>query len=161
METFTDYSSMQLYVKAKEAYYDGGEETMTDSEFDELEKELGLENKGYIGNISSSYTVKHPVVMGSLSKVQVKEIDGNIDWPKYHEEALSYLAKADKPLYYIITPKYDGCSFEVIVLLVQRPLECQLEDYTTHIDVHEPYQPMLPHSHYRLLFSAIPQLSLG
>ena len=46
----------KLYEAAKEAYYNG-EPIMTDLEFDELEKELGLENKSYIGTkISPSYT---------------------------------------------------------------------------------------------------------
>ena len=63
----------QLYDQAKEAYYNG-EPIMSDLEFDELEEELGLENKGYVGtHHQKSYTVKHPFLMGSLSKVQIKE----------------------------------------------------------------------------------------
>ena len=46
----------ELYDKAKDAYYNG-EEIMSDLEFDELEKELGLENKGYVGtHHQKSYT---------------------------------------------------------------------------------------------------------
>ena len=101
---------LELYYKAKEAYYNG-QEIMTDYEFDQLEKELGLENKAEVGTKHNpSYTVKHPFVMGSISKVQIhKDKEGNIDWKKYFNEARKYFG--NNPL--IITPKYDGCSFEV------------------------------------------------
>ena len=39
---------LELYYRAKEAYYNG-QEIMTDFEFDQLEKELGLENKAQVG----------------------------------------------------------------------------------------------------------------
>ena len=108
---------LALYWQAKEAYYNG-EEIMTDLEFDELEKELGLENKASIGaKHNPSYTVKHPVVMGSLSKVQIhKDKNGNIDWKTYYKDMLSYISKSkmQKPVC-ILTPKYDGCSFEIHV----------------------------------------------
>ena len=101
---------LELYYRAKEAYYNG-QEIMTDYEFDQLEKELGLENKAEVGTKHNpSYTVKHPFVMGSISKVQIhKDKEGNIDWKKYFNEARKYFG--NNPL--IITPKYDGCSFEV------------------------------------------------
>ena len=110
----------QLYDQAKEAYYNG-EPIMTDLEFDELEKELGLENQGYVGtHHQKSYTVKHPFIMGSLSKVQIKEDDNhNIDWNGFQEKVMAYLRKSNgylKPLwFYEVTPKYDGCSFEVVI----------------------------------------------
>ena len=64
----------QLYNNAKEAYYNG-QPIMSDIEFDELESEIGLENKGYVGTRHNpSYTIKHPFIMGSLSKVQIKEL---------------------------------------------------------------------------------------
>ena len=48
----------QLYNNAKEAYYNG-QPIMSDIEFDELESELGLENKGYVGTRHNpSYTIK-------------------------------------------------------------------------------------------------------
>ena len=54
----------QLYNNAKEAYYNG-QPIMSDIEFDELESELGLENKGYVGTRHNpSYTIKHPFIMG-------------------------------------------------------------------------------------------------
>jgi len=104
---------IDLYYKAKEAYYNG-QEIMTDYEFDELEKELGLENKSQVGTKHNpSYTIKHPYIMGSLSKIQIhKDKDGNIDWQKYYNEILKY---TNKQCNYIITPKFDGCSFEVVV----------------------------------------------
>ena len=110
----------QLYDKAKEAYYNG-QPIMDDYAFDELEAELGLENKSYVGaKHNPSYTIEHPFVMGSLSKVQIKENDkGIVDFGLYFNEIAKYLNyyekfKSDK--YAIIaTPKYDGCSFEVVV----------------------------------------------
>ena len=54
----TQQEKLDLYFKAKEAYYNG-QEIMTDFEFDTLEKELGLENKSEVGTRRNpSYTVK-------------------------------------------------------------------------------------------------------
>ena len=105
----TKKEKLELYYHAKEAYYNG-QEIMTDYEFDQLEKELGLENKSEVGSRHNpSYTVKHPFIMGSLSKVQIhKDKEGNIDWKKYFNEAKKYFGENSV----IITPKYDGCSFE-------------------------------------------------
>ena len=109
----TKEQKIELYNQAKEAYYNGAP-IMTDFEFDELEKELGLENKGYIGTRHNpSYTIEHPVIMGSLSKVQIKEnSNGEIDWPVFLEKVMKFISV---PQGVIVTPKYDGCSFEVIV----------------------------------------------
>lgn len=106
----TKQEKIDLYFQAKEAYYNG-QEIMTDYEFDMLEKELGFENKSEVGTKHNpSYTVKHPIMMGSLSKVQIhKDKEGHIDWNKYFNEAYKYFG--NNPI--IITPKYDGCSFEV------------------------------------------------
>lgn len=108
----TKKEKLELYYQAKEAYYNG-QEIMTDYEFDTLEKELGLENKSEVGTKHNpSYTVKHPFIMGSISKVQIhKDKEGNIDWNKYFTEAYKYFG--DNPV--IITPKFDGCSFEADV----------------------------------------------
>ena len=113
----TKKEKLELYNKAKEAYYNG-EEIMSDYEFDALEKELGLENKSEVGSRHNpSYTIVHPFIMGSLSKVQIhKDKDGIIDWTKYYNEMLKYI-DLDSDL--IITPKYDGCSFE-----------CEIKDHT-------------------------------
>lgn len=108
-------NKLELYNKAKEAYYNG-EEIMSDIEFDELEKSLELENKSYIGTKrNNSYTIKHPYIMGSLSKVQIKEdSNGNVDWDSYTKEVNKYINRyhKDAPITVIMTPKYDGCSFE-------------------------------------------------
>jgi NAD-dependent DNA ligase len=98
----------ELYHKAKEAYYNG-QEIMSDTEFDALEKELGLENKSYIGTKSSTtYTVRHPFIMGSLYKVQVHSLD---DFSNYTEDIKKYVG--DNAIE--VTPKFDGCSFECVI----------------------------------------------
>ena len=107
---------IDLYNLAKDSYYNG-EEILDDYEFDELERELGLENKSYVGTVSSSYTVQHPIVMGTLQKEQIKEKNGEVEWNKHFNNILNYLRfsleKEDSKV--IVTPKYDGCSFEVVI----------------------------------------------
>jgi DNA ligase (NAD+) len=103
---------LELLKKAKDAYYNSGEEILSDLEYDQLEEELGLENQTEIGSHSINYTIKHPYIMGSLSKVQIKEENKTIDWNKFYSEILKYVG-TNTPL--IVTPKYDGCSFETIV----------------------------------------------
>lgn len=109
----TTEQKLELYNTAKEAYYNGTE-IMSDLEFDELERELGLENKSYVGTRHNpSYTIEHPIKMGSLSKVQVKEDEnGKVDWHKVSTEICKFI-QPNTPV--IITPKYDGCSFEVVI----------------------------------------------
>lgn len=115
-------NDIELLNKAKEAYYNTGKEIMSDIEYDELEREVGLENKNYIGSKrhNESYTVKHPTIMGSLSKVQIKEDKetGEVNWTGYADDVLSYINHYNKDskidnIGLIITPKYDGCSFEI------------------------------------------------
>lgn len=116
----TDIEKLEI---AKETYYNSGVEIMSDLEYDELERKVGLENKSHIGTLhNESYTIKHPIIMGSLSKVQVKENKDNknntitTDYNDFGEQALKYINyynKDEKTL--IITPKYDGCSFELIL----------------------------------------------
>ena len=109
-------TDLELYNKAKEAYYNG-QPIMEDFEFDELEKKLGLENKSYIGaKKNPSYTVEHPFIMGSLFKVQIKEgADDKIHFGDYIDDINKYL-KRNNAKSYIVTPKYDGCSFECNVI---------------------------------------------
>ena len=109
-------TDLERYYEAKEAYYNG-EPIMTDLEFDELERSLGLENKSEIGaRHNPSYTIKHPFIMGSLSKVQIKENeDGTVNWEDYYNDICSYIKRNYKEPYLIMSPKYDGCSFEVVV----------------------------------------------
>lgn len=102
---------LELYSKAKEAYYNGTP-IMEDFEFDKLEIELGLENKSYIGSKHNpSYTVQHPFIMGSLSKIQIKKDKNSedINFGLYLDSLKKYVGSNKL----IITPKYDGCSFEV------------------------------------------------
>ena len=112
----TNMTDIELYNKAKEAYYNGNP-IMTDYEFDELERKLGLENKSYVGaKHNPTYTVKHPYIMGSLSKVQVKrKEDGSIPWEMYFNEVRKYVCRNEENPTLIATPKFDGCSFEAIV----------------------------------------------
>lgn len=107
-----------LYNQAKDAYY-AGHEIMSDLEFDQLEEELGLENKGYVGSISNvSYTVKHPVKMGSLSKIQIKKNDKDskmgVNFNAYLKDLQGYMDKSPNASSYEITPKFDGSSIEVV-----------------------------------------------
>ena len=109
----TDIEKLEI---AKEAYYNSGVEIMSDLEYDELERKVGLENKSHIGTLhNEAYTIKHPIIMGSLSKVQVKE-SKDIMHRNSGEQALKYINyynKDEKTV--IITPKYDGCSFELVL----------------------------------------------
>ena len=108
-------TDLELYNQAKEAYYNGTP-IMEDFEFDELEKKLGLENKSYVGaKKNPSYTVKHPFMMGSLSKVQIKEnSEGKIIFSDYVDDINKYIKRSNAKAF-IITPKYDGCSFECYI----------------------------------------------
>lgn len=108
-------TDLELYNKAKEAYYNGSP-IMTDYDFDELEKKLGLENKSYIGSKHSpAYTIQHPFIMGSLAKVQVKiNKDNTVNWAEYFSQVNSYIKKANTDSV-IVTPKYDGCSWEAVI----------------------------------------------
>ena len=149
----TQKEKLELYYRAKEAYYNG-QEIMTDYEFDELEKELGLENKSKVGTRHNpSYTIKHPYIMGSLSKVQIhKDKEGNIDWKKYFNEAKKYFG--NNPV--IITPKYDGCSFEVDIFdnLIQsissRGDGSWGKDLTQHLAIFIPNEYVKLGGHYTL-----------
>ena len=104
----TKSKDLKLYIKAREAYYNG-EEIMPDAEFDALEKKLGMENR-LIGapSTSNNYTVPHPFIMGSLKKIQVHQTS---DWGNLYEQLPSVLKKHSV----IVTPKYDGCSFEMVI----------------------------------------------
>lgn len=112
-----DFSKMNteelqdLLDRAKEAYYNSEEEILSDSEYDALEKRLGLENKNYVGSKRGNYDVKHAFIMGSLAKTQVKENNGIINWEECAEQIESFLRKSNGAKYFETTPKLDGCSF--------------------------------------------------
>lgn len=108
---------LKLYDTAKEKYYEGNP-IMSDIQFDELENSLDLENEGYVGSKSSKYTESHLFLMGSLSKIQIKNSDesGKPDWNLFAEKCRTYMEKArSTEKEYEATPKYDGCSFEIIL----------------------------------------------
>lgn len=102
---------------AKDYYYNTGNELIDDAMYDELESFAGLENKNYVGSKSNAkhanYTVKHSFIMGSLSKIQIKEDKktGTVDWDTYAGEFEKYFDKASGCRYFETTPKLDGCSF--------------------------------------------------
>ena len=103
-----------LFNRAKDAYYNG-EEIISDADYDQLEKELGLENKSYIGSKKGNYTQKHSFIMGSLAKVQIKEDKktGEVNWEAAAEKITKYLNKSKGTTVYETTPKLDGCSFSL------------------------------------------------
>lgn len=104
---------IELLTQAKDAYYNTGQQIMSDWEYDQLEAEVGLENVNYVGSKSGNYTIKHSFIMGSLSKIQIHEDKTTkaVDWDKYAAEFTTYMRKAKNPQYYETTPKLDGCSF--------------------------------------------------
>ena len=54
--------------------------------------------------------------MGSLSKVQIKKADdGTVDWEGYLSEIRKFTDRNSPGPKLIVTPKFDGCSFEVYV----------------------------------------------
>ena len=105
---------IELLDKAKDAYYNSGDEILSDAEYDELERLVGLENKSYIGSAKGNYTVKHAFLMGSLGKVQIKEQkDGSVNWGEAANEITSTFRKSNECRYIEASPKLDGCSFSL------------------------------------------------
>ena len=103
---------LDLLNRAKDSYYNTGTELLSDREYDELEAELGLENKNYVGSKHGNYTIKHSFIMGSLAKIQIKEDKhGVVDWDAYADEFKKYFNKANSCKYFETTPKLDGASF--------------------------------------------------
>lgn len=107
----------ELLRICKDSYYNSQREILNDSMFDELESFVGLENKNYIGSKNTSkhvnYTIKHSFIMGSLSKVQIKENKetNNVNWQYFADELNKYINKSHNTTSYETTPKLDGCSF--------------------------------------------------
>lgn len=106
---YDNAEKLELLSRANEAYREGNP-IMGDAEYDELEKELDLENANEIGEKHSpEMTIRHPFIMGSLSKIQVHaKKDGSVDWAILLKELRKYINSKEV----IVTPKYDGCSFE-------------------------------------------------
>lgn len=112
-----DDEKMDLYDSLKESYYNNNP-LCSDWEFDMFESELGLENNGYVGtHHNEAYTIKHPFIMGSLSKIQIKfDKNGDINWNMYSDMLNNYIEHANQNTlkHYEVTPKLDGCSFEFV-----------------------------------------------
>lgn len=110
----THEEKLDLFNRAKEAYYNG-EEIISDADYDQLEKELGLENKSYVGSKKGNYTQKHSFIMGSLAKVQIKEDKktGIVNWEDAAAKINKTLQKSKGTRVYETTPKLDGCSFSL------------------------------------------------
>ena len=106
---YDNAEKLELLSRANKAYREGNP-IIGDAEYDELEKELELENTNEIGEKHSpEMTIRHPFIMGSLSKIQVHaDKDGSVDWGKLLKELRRYIGSKEV----IVTPKYDGCSFE-------------------------------------------------
>ena len=113
IDSMSREEKLDLLDRAKDAYYNTGKEILTDKQYDDLEAELGLENKNYVGSKHKGYTVKHSFIMGSLAKVQIKEDKktGIVDWDGFASQINSYLRKSDGGQYIEVTPKLDGASF--------------------------------------------------
>ena len=113
-DDMTRAEKIELMNKAKDAYYNSSEEIMSDAEYDELERSVGLENKSYIGSAKGNYTVKHAFSMGSIQKTQIKEQrDGTVNWNTAADDIMSTFRKANNCQYIEATPKLDGCSFSL------------------------------------------------
>ncbi|WQJ53694.1 MAG: NAD-dependent DNA ligase [Wendovervirus sonii] len=111
-KNMTKEEQMDLLDKAKDAYYNSEEELLSDAEFDELERLVGLENNNYVGSDRGNYDVKHSFIMGSLAKTQVKmQKNDSINWDECAKTINNFLNKANGATYYETTPKLDGCSF--------------------------------------------------
>ena len=163
-----DFSKMNteelqdLLDRAKEAYYNSEEEILSDSEYDELEKRLGLENKNYIGSKRGNYDVKHAFIMGSLAKTQVKENNGIINWEECAEQIESFLRKSNGAKYFETTPKLDGCSFSAEFL--NRRGKAYLQTVATRgngewgTDIKFWFKPILESEYWSKIDSAVSKL---
>ena len=113
-DDMTHAEKIELMNKAKDAYYNSSEEIMSDAEYDELERSVGLENKSYIRSAKGNYSVKHAFLMGSIQKTQIKEQrDGTVNWNTATNDIMSTFRKANNCQYIEATPKLDGCSFSL------------------------------------------------
>lgn len=149
-----------LLNKAKDAYYNTGQQIMSDWEYDQLEAEVGLENNNYVGSKTGNYTIKHSFIMGSLSKIQIHEDKKTkmVDWDKYANDFNVYMRKAKNPQYYETTPKLDGCSFSVEFTVENgeyKFISCATRgDGTYGTDISHLFLPMLNKSEWSMINDA-------
>lgn len=71
-------------------------------------------------NKNNSNKIKHPIIFSSLHTIQIKEYKDThkVDWNSYANKVISYINYYHKDnknnnIDIIITPKYDGCPFEI------------------------------------------------
>ena len=95
-----DNELLDLYQKARDAYYKTGETVMPDSDFDDLEDELKkrnlIENVDSVGNdeIDGFPKAKHTILMGSQAKANT--LEEVADWLS-KQKCKSFVAAACPP----------------------------------------------------------------
>ena len=100
---------IDLYLKAKAAYYEG-RETMSDAEFDELEENIKKISPNHhvlsiVGYSAKRFEYSHLTPMLSLEKIQINEETEN-----EFAEIIKWCNKTMTKYPFIIQPKYDGNS---------------------------------------------------
>lgn len=104
-----------LYLKAKEAYYNG-EPIMSDEEFDELEAELkNLDSDvvNLVGTTDRRFKHQHLSPMCSLDKIQTQQIPtGKIEFP--WEQIHAWFSKFPKGTIFEASAKYDGMAINLV-----------------------------------------------
>lgn len=107
----------ELYLKAKEAYYNEVP-IMTDSEFDELEqklKEEGSDVVNIVGSWDRKAKIKHPSPMRSLEKIQADKNTGEAPTEKFQKWLWNVMEKCT--LYTLdieVGQKLDGNAVNLI-----------------------------------------------
>lgn len=105
------------FLLAKEKYYEGNP-IMTDSAFDELERNIDNEKlKNYVGYFDRKAKIKHPSKMGSLSKIQANKETGEPpfeDFIKWCENILNLVKKVNYPIEIELSQKLDGNAINLI-----------------------------------------------
>lgn len=102
----------ELYLRAKEAYYTGAEELMSDEEFDELEEYLrqnGSEVIETVGAFDRNYKHLHLSPMLSLSKASAT-LDGQLPITIMQK----WFSDFPDETIFEATPKYDGNAVNLI-----------------------------------------------
>lgn len=101
--------SVDLYLKAKAAYYEG-REIMSDAEFDQLEALIKEKNPEHpalsvVGYSSKRFEFPHWKPMLSLEKIQV-----NDEVSAEYLTILKWITQTHSGNHFVIQPKYDGNS---------------------------------------------------
>ena len=131
-KTLTQAQQEELYVAAKDYYYDD-DEVMTDSSFDELEKHLKkikstIFTQANVGGGMGQLIHPHMSPMLSLDKIQVN------DESNFPQGSIEDWANGNYPIE--ATPKFDGCAIEIqyndgkLVQVLSRGKESKGKDIT-------------------------------